>query len=38
VSHIAALRYAVCSELAWPGALEECRMNEFVDDALPDLP
>ena len=38
VSHLAALRYAVCSELAWPGALEECRMNEFVDEALPDLP
>jgi hypothetical protein len=38
VSHLAALRYAVCSELAWPGALEECRMNESVDEALPQLP
>jgi len=38
VSHLAALRYAVCSELAWPGALEECRMHPSVNAALPPLP
>jgi hypothetical protein len=38
VSHLAALRYAVCSELAFPGALENCRMNDMVDAALPQLP
>lgn len=38
VSHLAALRYAVCSELAYPGNLTECRINEAVDNALPELP
>lgn len=38
VSHLAALRYAVCSELAYPGNLAECRISEAVDNALPELP
>jgi len=38
VSHFAALRYAVCSELAHPTALEHCKMDEFVVTALPTLP
>ena len=38
VSHIAALRYAVCSELAFPGALGNCEIDEDVDEALPELP
>jgi len=38
VSHLAALRYAVCSELAYPGNLAECRIHESVDNALPELP
>lgn len=38
VSHLAALRYAICSELAYPGNLAECRVNEAVDNALPELP
>jgi hypothetical protein len=38
VSHLAALRYAVCSELAFPGALENCTMNPLVNAALPQLP
>jgi hypothetical protein len=38
VSHIAALRYAVCSEFAYSGELEHCKMRDDVDDALPGLP
>jgi hypothetical protein len=38
VSHLAALRYAVCSEFAHPGNLGLCTMNDMVDGALPELP
>jgi hypothetical protein len=37
-SHLAAARYAVCSELAYPGNLGECTMDESVVAALPELP
>jgi hypothetical protein len=39
VSHLAALRYAYCSELASPGApAGNCKMSQAVVDALPTLP
>lgn len=40
VSHLMALRYAICSEIAHPGNLkhEECLVNPLVDAVLPELP
>jgi hypothetical protein len=40
VSHLAALRYAVCSELAHPHPmdLKACKMDDRVDSRLPTLP
>lgn len=39
VSHLAALRYAYCSELAFPGETAgNCKMTQAVVDALPTLP
>ena len=40
VSHLMALRYAICSEFARPGNVkhEDCKVNDMVDAALPQLP
>jgi hypothetical protein len=40
VSHLMALKYAICSEIAHPGGLKhaDCKVNPLVDAVLPQLP
>lgn len=37
-SHLMALRYAVCNELAFVNMPASCKINDDVDDLLPELP